>query len=95
MATIESLSENYAQYLVLHQNDPNVVQELVKRINRITNTSTGTYLNNNDKEKILDHIQSKVSPSRKLPSGRFLAQESYDSSKLIELIHLVRQEVKK
>lgn len=95
MATIESLSENYAQYLVLNQNDPRVVKELAKRINRITNTNTGNYLSNDDKERILNYIQSKVSPSRKLPDGRFLAQESHDSSKLIELIQLVRQEVKK
>lgn len=38
MKTIDSLSEEYATYLLLNRNDPNVAGELAKRINKLTYT---------------------------------------------------------
>lgn len=97
MATIDSLSEEYATYLILNRNDPNVVSELAKRINKLTYTESGKYLSNEDKEKILNKLKLKISPNNdlELPDGTFLIQESQDSSDLIKLIQLVRLEVKK
>lgn len=89
MATINSLAEEYANYLRLNVGNPSAASEIVRRINALTYTSSGKSLSESDKDSLLSAIEEQLQPKRTGSDGRFIT-ESEDSTQLIRLIQMVR-----
>lgn len=89
MATLESLAQEYANYLRYNRDNPSAATEIINRINSITYTSSGSKISSSDKEELIDLIEKELSPKRKTRDG-YLIVESEDSTQLIRLIQMVK-----
>lgn len=89
MPTKKSLAKEYAEYLELNQDNPNVVDELAKRINSITFTKTQEPIPDKDKEEILNEITQIIN------SDERLITEAEDSTELIKLIQMIKEKTVK
>lgn len=97
MSTINSMAEDFANYLLLNRSNPSAGLEIAHRIKKITYSDTGNRLTNDDKDKLIDAISNMTldATKKRLPGGRFYSTEAQDSTQLIQLIQLIRTEVKK
>lgn len=92
MATIQDLALQYAEYLQLNQNSPIAVQELANKINNLTYTTNNQPISSTDKKAIIDSIESLV--TRKEAPGGGIIHLAEDSSELIKLINMLRNQTK-
>lgn len=92
MATIQSLAQDYANYLALNQNNANVKQEIINRLNSLTYTSSGLGISDSDKSSILDEMERILDKNKHHIEGNiYLIKESEDSSELIKMIRAIRK----
>lgn len=92
MPTINELGKRYAVYLKKNKSSPTIAEDLVKKIKFLTYSDSGEYLSNEDLNKIISVIEETLSCT---DDGLQFLVESEDSSKLIEMIKMIRQEVEK
>lgn len=90
MATIEDLGKEYAQFIRLNRDNPNVVTEIAGRINGLTYTGTGKPISNDDKVKLADVIEGELSGKRNTEDGPIVV-EAEDSRQLLKLVGLIRK----
>ncbi len=92
MPTINELGKKYAVYLKEQKSSPTVSEDIVKKIKSLTYSKSGEHLSSEDLDEIVSAIESALNSTN---DGRHYIIESEDSSKLIEMIKMIRQEVKK
>jgi hypothetical protein len=88
MATQQELARQYAEYLRLNRGNPNVILELVDKINSLTYSGSNKPISNADKKTIVDTIENIIIP-KEAPGGRSI-HLAEDSSELIKLINMLR-----
>lgn len=89
MATMDDLALKYADYILFNRDNPNVVFEIVNRINGLTFTNSQKHLNSSEKKELINKIEENLLNPRKI-RDRFLIKEAEDSRELIKLIQMIR-----
>lgn len=89
MPTIDDIAQKYAQDLRINTTKI-TAYEIVKKIRSLTYTESGEPISKEAALEIVDKIQSNISKA----DGRVgMIKESEDSSELIALIKMIRNEV--
>jgi hypothetical protein len=89
MATIKDLAQEYAVYIKLNRDNPEVVSEISNRVKGLTYTSSGRSISERDKKELLDEIERLLSGRHPNEDGYYIV-EAEDSSDLLRLINSIR-----
>lgn len=94
MATLSDLGKEYAEFIRLNSENPNVVTEIIRRIGELKYTKSKIPISDEDKKKLVDAIEKALSSRRVTKDGHILF-EAEDSSELLKLVTLIRQSTQK
>jgi len=92
--SLNEFAAQYAEYLAKHSKSPTVVEDIARKIRGLTYTQSGKPLTENDVDAIVDQTEDLLSRKREAPGGGFIV-EAEDSSKFIEMVKMIRREVKR
>lgn len=92
MSTINELAKKYAKYLKEHGNSATVVEDLIKRIKSITHSDTGEGLSETEIDHLISEIEAVLNQT---DDGLHYIVEAEDSSKLIQMVKMIRKGSKK
>lgn len=92
MSSINELAKKYAKYLKEHKNSATVVEDLIKRIQSITYNETGKGLSESDIDRLISEIEIALEQT---DDGLHYIVEAEDSSKLIQMVKMIRKGSKK
>lgn len=94
MPTLNDFASQYADYIRRHSSSPTVVSDIANKIKGLSYTKSGKSLSESDADAIVDEIQRILSSKKEAPGGGFIV-EAEDSSKFIQMVKMIRQEVKR
>ncbi len=88
MPTFQELAGEYANYMIVNQNNPHVVSEIANRILRLTYTDSGDSLTDSDKEDLLLRIRTEIQGAGKKEA--MLIKEAEDITALLAMVNKIK-----
>jgi len=94
MPSLNDFASQYADYITRHLSSPTVVSDIANKIKGLTYTKSGDTLSEHDIDTIINEIQRILSSKKEMSEDGFIVKAE-DSSKFIQMVKLIRQEVKR